>query len=72
MSRPYQTRRLLPCPDVVDIQQEGRKSSLGRLPGRCGKSRSIVSSKARRAARRSLKRADKSRMNREMGEDADE
>lgn len=43
-------------PDVGDIQNEGRKSSIGRLPGKGGDRKSYQKPAKKRASRRVYKR----------------
>jgi len=61
--KPYANRRLTSNPDVGDIQAEGRKSSVGRLPG---KKRGYNKPDSKAKTRRNLKRADKAKTNRRL------
>ena len=56
--KPYANRRLTSNPDVGDIRTEGRKSSVGRLPG---KERGYNKPAKKKTTRRNLKRADKAK-----------
>ena len=68
--KPYKTIRLEEFPDVGDITSEGRKSSVGKLPGKSGEYRSYTRNpKIRKATRRSLKRSDKNRFDRQLQND---
>ncbi|MCK9459488.1 MAG: hypothetical protein M0R80_07610 [Proteobacteria bacterium] len=63
--KPYKTIKLTECPDVADIQAEGRRSACGKLAGKSGECRGYTKSKQSKAAtRRTLKRADKARVKR--------
>lgn len=58
----YKTIRFTEAPDIGDIKEEGRASHVGKLAGRSGEYRPYTrSASARRATRRTLKRADKAR-----------
>ena len=61
--RPYITIRLSQYPDTVDIQREGRQTSVGRFYNRSGQRglRAIQKSAKKRVIRRALKRHDRAR-----------
>lgn len=52
--KPYKFRKLTEGPDIADIQAEGRHSRAGRFD-----EKSYTNPKAKRQARRRLKRQDK-------------
>jgi hypothetical protein len=54
---PYQHKRLTEGPDIADIQNEGRRSGVGRLSKKSGDCRPYCRNK--KSIRRTLKRADK-------------
>jgi hypothetical protein len=59
---PYETIKLTERPNVADVKDEGRKSSVGKLPSRSGEFKPYTRNpRRRRAVRRSLKRADRAR-----------
>jgi hypothetical protein len=60
--KPYKTIKLTEDPDVADIQSEGRKSSVGKLPAKNHEYRPYSRSKNRKRIRRILKRKDKRRI----------
>jgi hypothetical protein len=63
--RAYQNSRFIEGPDVADIREQGRASHVGKLPERCGVFKPYFrNAEARRATRRSLKRADKNKTSR--------
>jgi hypothetical protein len=63
MMKPYRTIKLIEFPDIADIQAQGRKSSVGRLPEKGGDFKPYVrSAKCRASARRALKKADKNEL----------
>jgi hypothetical protein len=64
--KPYQTIKLTECPDIADIQADGRHSSVGKLPNKTGEYRPYCRSAHRKAVRRHLKRADKAQALREI------
>lgn len=60
---PYEHKKLEEYPDVADIQEEARRSRVGRLPTKSGQYKSYTrNSRSKRAVRRSLKRADKAKL----------
>jgi len=67
--RPYQTQKLDSCPDVADGKAEGRKASAVNLPGKGGKARSNQIPRKKAESRRTLKRADKARVTRQLKKD---
>ena len=64
--KPYENKKLNEFPDVADIQEEGRKSSVGKISGKSGDTRPYSRSKNRKATRRTLKRSDKAKTNRNI------
>lgn len=60
--RPYQNIKLEEFPDVADIQEGGRKSSVGCLQNKSGLYRSSIKSNKKKSTRRSLKRSDKQKV----------
>jgi hypothetical protein len=64
--KPYETIRLTECPDVGDIQSEGRASHVGKLREIGGDFKPYLRTPKRKATRRGLKRADKARSLRDL------
>jgi hypothetical protein len=64
--KPYKTIRFITSPDLADIRQQGRKTSVGSLPTKGGDFRGVQKSKKRRQIRRYLKRADSARLQRQI------
>jgi hypothetical protein len=60
--RPYLTIRLIEDPDISDIIEQGRKSSVGKINYNKG----YCSSKKKKKMRRHLKRSDKARIWKEI------
>jgi hypothetical protein len=64
--KPYKTFKLTECPDVGDIQEEGRSSHIGKLREKSGEFKPYTrAAQHRKAVRRTLKRRDKARQRRE-------
>lgn len=64
--RAYQTIRFIEHPDVADIQAQGRKSRIGRLPGT---ERGYVKPEQKARVRRMLKRRDRHNVDQLMKHD---
>lgn len=63
--RAYEFHRFEEWPDVGDIQEDCRKSCIGKLPEKCGVFKPYIRrAKNRKQARRIMKRRDKARMDR--------
>lgn len=56
--RPYRNIRLTDGPDIVDIKVEGRKSRVGKFPGKSGDCRPYCRSAHKKKVRRVLKHRD--------------
>lgn len=67
--KPYKTIKLTEYPDVADIQNEGRKSSVGRIPNKEHEYKPYSRSKNRKRIRRILKRIDKKRFDKILNEE---
>ena len=53
--KPYQNKKLEQSPDVGDIREEGRKSSVGKLPSKSGEYKSYFRrAKNKKTIRRSI------------------
>lgn len=59
--KPYEHRKLTEGPDVADIQDEGRRSAVGKFPKPSGDYTGYCSPAKKKTTRRALKRADKAK-----------